>query len=474
MRRFVFLILLIAFTLGASAQTSGIFPLRARITPANAADVSLYMMLARRADRLLWSPGGSILAVVDGVDIDLYNVSSWLDAPRRIRLDQTLTDFVFSPDGSLLYTLAGGAMVAWNVETASLSQRYVVDARHLAVSPSGEYLAVLGRQNIIQMINAETREIYTINPTVRPDDIAYSSDGTRLFISDGLGGGEIIDIALRTTERMLEGADGPLAVLPASAAYSSEGRRLYSQNASGIDAIYIYNPRTGEQTGILSRPPEYQRVFGWGLNTRTNIAVGAAVGMTPEQSAVLVWSMTGGDPLVRLRHAGVRDVQPSPDGTLIASVGGGSLRLWAAGESMPTQLQTASLSQVNVVAACDTYNVRPALGEVLDGQTVSLVWSWYASNSRLVRDYLDVGVMALNLNGAVVRPWIFVSEITEDSVNDGYPTVYLYAPIGSLTRGQNAASITVTWHQTISDGFSDYGPGSSNTTDGGECAFTVR
>lgn len=473
LRRLILIVLLAGSV--ASAQPAGFLPQRTRITAENAEEVSLYMMLSRRAERVLWSPGASILAVVDGTDIDLYTAADWQRLPQRIRLEQTLTDLVFSPDGQVLYTLAAGSVVAWRTSDATMSDRFIADARKIAISPNGTTIALLARQNIIQVTQIDTRQTFSIVPSIAADDLAFSSDNRRLLISDGSGGGEVVGLALRQTETTLKGSDAvPTASLLGSAAFSGDGRRIFSQAADDSRAIWIWDAHTGENTGAMQRPAEYQRVYGWGLNTRSGIAVGAAVGMAPEQNSVLVWPLSGGEPIARLRHPGVRDAQPSPDGTLIASVGGGALRLWATEESLPAPQDAALLSQVNVVAACDVFGVRPTLGEVLDGQTVSLVWSWYAVTPRQVRDYLDSAIVRLDLDGINIRPWIFVSQTLPDEVNNGNPTVYLYAPIGALLRGQHVSQVGVTWVQPINDGYADYGPGTANLTDGGTCTFSVR
>lgn len=475
LRLFSFLVLIWVAAVPAMSQPPFILPVRERIIPANAGELSLYMMLSRRADRLLWSPGGSLLAVSDATDIDLYSVTDLLLPPLRIRLDQSLTDFAFSPDGQQLYTLVPGSLVAWNTSDATMSDRFIADARRLAVSPNGLQVALLSRQNLIRIVTVETRETYTITPTGSPDDVAFSSDGRRLLVSDGAGGGETIDLALRSTERVLGAPAGsPSVSLLMSAAYTGDGRRILSQPAESESAIIVWDVRTAEARQPLNRPAEYQRVYGWGLNTRAGIVAGAGIGMSPEQSAVLVWPLTGGDPLVRLRHPGVRDVQPSPDGTLIASVGGGTLRLWTTASSLPTPEQAMQLSQVNVVAACDVFGVQPSLGALLDGQSVSLVWSWYAQTAQQVRDYLDTAVVVLELDGLPIRPWTFITQTLPDEVNDGHPTVYMYAPIGPVALGQHLSRVNVTWVQPISDGFTDYGPGTPNLSDGGTCNFTAR
>lgn len=458
-----------------SAQPPFILPIRERITPVNAADVSLYMMLSRRADRLLWSPGASLLAVSDATDIDLYSVTDWLRPPLRIRLDQPLTDFAFSPDGQQIYTLIPGSLVAWNTASAAMTERFIADARRIAASPNGTQIALLTRQNVIQIVTVETRQTFTLDPSITPDDIAFSPDGRHLLVSDGAGGGEIIDLGLRATDRILaEKAASASVSLLDSAAYTGDGRRIFSQPAAGDTAIAVWDARSGEALSPLNRPAEFQRVNGWGLNTRAGIVAAAGIGLSPEQNAVLIWSLAGGDPLARLRHPGVRDVRPSPDGSLIASVGGGTLRLWAAAASLPLSAQAMQLSQVNVVAACDLFGVQPTLGSLLKGQSVSLVWSWYATTGQQVRDYLDAAIVALDLDGLNIRPWIFFTQTMPDPINEGYPTVYMYAPVGQVALGQHVSRLNVTWVQTITDGFTDFGPGTSNPSDGGTCNFTAR
>ena len=129
---------------------------------------------------------------------------------------------------------------------------------------------------------------------------------------------------------------------------------------------------------------------------------------------------------------------------------------------------------MNVVAACDVFGVQRSLGALLDGQSVSLVWSWYAQTDRQVRDYLDTAIFTLELDGLPIRPWVFVTRTLPDEVNEGNPTVYLYAPVGPIALGQHLSRVTVTWVQPISDGFADYGPGTANLSDGGTCNFTAR
>lgn len=475
MKRLLLLLLLLTASVSGYAQPSGVMPQRIRITSENAGDVSLYMLLSRRADRVVWSPGASVLAVVDGSDIDLYRVSDWLAAPQRIRLDQALTDLVFSPDGQLLFTLIPGSVVAWGTSDAAMRDRFIADARRIAVSPNGLQVALLSRQNIVQVVTLETRETFSLSPSIAADDLAFSSDSRRLLISDGTGGAEVIGLALRQSERVMSGTGkSPAVALLGSAAFSGDGRRIFSQAAEGTESIWVWDARSGELLGAMNRPAEYQRVYGWGINTRANIATGAAVGLTPEQNAVLLWTLSGGEPIARLRHPGARDSQLSPDGTLIASVGGGTLRLWTAAESLPTPDQAALLSQVNVVAACDVFGVQPSLGEVLDGQSVSLVWSWYAVTAQQVRDYLDAALVRLDLDAANIRPWVFVSKTLPDDANGGNPTVYLYAPVGVLLRGQHLSRVEVTWVVPINDGYADFGPGTANLADGGTCAFSVR
>ena len=128
----VLLLLVLAMGLGGAVLAQEAppsilaLPPRERITAANADSLSLYMVQAKRAERVLWSPGGSALAVLDGVDLDLYRVSDWLAAPVRFRFDQTPSDIAFSPDGRLLYVAVPGGVVGFDTATGAQTERYPI------------------------------------------------------------------------------------------------------------------------------------------------------------------------------------------------------------------------------------------------------------------------------------------------------------------------------------------------------------
>jgi hypothetical protein len=99
--------------------------------------------------------------------------------------------------------------------------------------------------------------------------------------------------------------------------------------------------------------------------------------------------------------------------------------------------------------------------------------AWYAATPQQVRDYLDVAQFQLTFDGQVVRPWVFVTQTAPDPINDGNPTVYLYAPIGAVAVGAHTSTVQVTWVRPINDGFADYGPNTANPSDGGACDFSA-
>ncbi|MCU0463970.1 MAG: WD40 repeat domain-containing protein [Anaerolineae bacterium] len=448
-------------------------PPRERITAANADSLSLYMVQAKRAERVLWSPGGSVLAVLDGVDLDLYRVSDWLAAPVRFRFDQTPSDIAFSPDGRLLYVAVPGGVVGFDTMTGAQTERYPIDARRIAPSPEGTRLAWVARSGSLEVFNRADRTSFNLAPTA--EDVIFSADGR--WVVAALTDKSALAFDLVTRQPGAAFASDSTAAAPEAPLHgvgmTGDGRTLLLPAGSGAGFAVFPFAQPGAEPINLMLPTGYNRVYGWGIQARSGLLAGAGIAGAPADSAVLVWSLNGAQPLAVLKHPGVRDAAISPDGTLLASVGGGALRLWAVGESLLTPEQARSLSAVNVVAACDVYGSRPRLGEIIGGQTVSLVWSWYAATPQQVRDYLDTALFQLTLDGQVVRPWVFVTQTLPDSVNDGNPTVYLYAPVGSLSSGSHTSAVEVTWVRPINDGFGDYGPGTSSLSDGGACSFSA-
>lgn len=476
---FLFLVLVLAMGLSGAVLAQEVppstlnLPPRERITAANANGLSLYMVQAKRAERVLWSPGGAALAVLDGVDLDLYRVSDWLAVPLRFRFDQTPSDLAFSPDGRLLYVAVPGGVVGFDTATGAQTERYPIDARRIVPSPDGADLAWVARSGAVEVFNRADRTSFNLAPAA--EDVAFSPDGRWVVASLTDKSSVAFDLVTRqpgatfTSDSTAAAPDAPLH----GVGMTGDGRTLILPAGSGAGFAVFPFTQTGAEPVNLMLPTAYNRVYGWGVQARSGLLAGAGIAGAPADSAVLVWSLSGGQPLAALRHPGVRDAAISPDGTLVASVGGGTLRLWAVGDSLLTPEQARNLSSVNVVAACDVYGSRPGLGEIIGGQTISLVWSWYAATPQQVRDYLDAALFQLTLDGQVVRPWVFVTQALPDPLNDGNPTVYLYAPVGSLSSGSHTSAVEVTWVRPINDGFGDYGPGMPNPSDGGTCSFSA-
>lgn len=459
----------------ASAQTVRL-PARSRLSPEAVVDASLYMARSIRADRIVWSPGGSLLAVVDDVDVLLFTVADWTAEPVRLRSAQPVVDLAFSRSGALLYIAQAGSITTWSVDTGATAARYVVDARRIAVSPDDSRLAVLTRQSTVDVIAVTDRSVASMPVTAPAEGVAFSRDGQSIVVSDGLGGGVILDPVLRQStvsmSPLVSQQEGH-SVLRAAAAPAGQ-RSIVTQIAAGPISFARRATADGAVEAEYALPAAFSQVYGWDVNPRGNLLAGAGIGRSPEQSAVVVWHYRDAFAVETLAHPGVRDVAISPDGTLIASVGGGALRLWSAEDSSFDAEFLAGLRQVNVVAACSDLGVGPSAVPPVGGQTVSLVWSWYAATEAQVREYLDAAVFVLTLDSVVVRPWVFVSRIAPDEANGGDPTVYLYAPVGQVGAGSHWTTIDVTWVRSIDDGYAKFGPGTPNLSDGGSCSFTAQ
>jgi hypothetical protein len=456
------------------AQPREALPPRVPITPETAAAITHYMQRPLRADRVLWSPGGSVLAVIDSTDILLFNASDWLAEPLQIRLDQAIADVGFSADGLLILTASPGAIIGWNVTDGTQSLRLNLDASRIALSPDNLALAAITRRGAIEIWNMQERTGYVLaEPTggAVGRDLTFTPDGGALLVESN-GQVNELNLIFRDSQPMAQVVGA--ATIARGLAVTADGRHIVVAT-DGPFALSALNLRSDAEATEFALPAEYQRVNGWAVNTRAGLVVAAGVASVPEQSALLVWSLaSGGEPLARLRHAGVRDSAPNRDGSLIASVGGGTLRLWALEASLPTAEQARLLSDVNVVAACDSVGAAPIPGSIVGGQRLSLVWSWYAQTQDQVRAYLDAAIFQVELDGQSPRVWLFFTQTKVDAVNDDLPTVYVFAPVGVLPSGSHQAGVEVTWTRPISDGFDEYGPGTNFTSDGGSCRFAAN
>jgi hypothetical protein len=163
----------------------------------------------------------------------------------------------------------------------------------------------------------------------------------------------------------------------------------------------------------------------------------------------------------------------SPTGQLITATLSGVLTgtpssgIGQEGNSSPQQ-------GVDVLAYCNNPAYRtPAPTNLVAGATIDIWWSWFAKTEAQVRDHLANAVYAVDIDGVTLQNLRqYQGSIRQQS--DGNYYVYWYVPAGPLTSGSHEITYSVTWTNAISDGYEQFGPGTTNTSQSGKCTFTVQ
>jgi hypothetical protein len=128
------------------------------------------------------------------------------------------------------------------------------------------------------------------------------------------------------------------------------------------------------------------------------------------------------------------------------------------------------LSDVNVLAYCRAVdrNAPPVRAD----QTVSIEWSWFVQRPELMEDHLENANYEVLLDGRLLTNYEdFQTEMRREA---GNWIVYWYVPVGTLTPGRHEVTFRLTWDEAISDGYDEFGPGTENEIDEGNCVFNVN
>lgn len=451
---------------------------REPIRVANVRELALMAVLQRPdVDEARWSPGGSILAVAGGARVWLYDARDLSAEPRTLpHIDQVL-DMAFSADGMRLAVAAGGSITVWSLRDGITISNVLVNAQTLAYSPDGArvaYITTFGDVGWVDLAAGSTRILAPGDGHRVPVGLAYDRAGATLAVAQADGVVALYDGRNGAPRDPI----GTPAETPGTVAgrqdardglvYSDNGRYLAALDRGTARRLTVWD--TGRAVPLYTLQFPDETFYALAFNTRAGI-LAAASGAEGGQQRVRLWQTASGALLADLPHPGVRGVAFSPDGTLLATAGGDMVRLWGVSSGLPTPEQARALSRFNIVAGCDTFGVIPE--RAVAQQSVSLVWSWYAATPELVREHVEAAQYTVQLNGAPVTAWRFLTQTVPDAANNGDPTIYWYAPVGRLPAGDYIARYSATWSRPISDGYADFGPGTANEREDGACAFRV-
>jgi hypothetical protein len=123
-----------------------------------------------------------------------------------------------------------------------------------------------------------------------------------------------------------------------------------------------------------------------------------------------------------------------------------------------------------IFAECNAFLPQAKPGVVYDTDNVVIFWSWYAKTQEQVQQHVDNAQYSVTLNGA---PFDNVELLPIQKRGRNYWAFYI-ARIGNLRPGGYGVQYKLTWGQQISDGYDNYGPGTSRPELTGSCGFHIR
>ncbi len=121
-----------------------------------------------------------------------------------------------------------------------------------------------------------------------------------------------------------------------------------------------------------------------------------------------------------------------------------------------------------IYAACENFALALP-GIVYDADNVTVYWSWYARTRQQVEDHIANAIYSVRVNTALLQG-VQRSEVQQRGRNYW---VFYQVDLGNLQPGHYEVEYRVEWAQPITDGYDDFGPGTSNVRDAGNCNFDV-
>jgi WD40 repeat protein len=265
---------------------------------------------------VLWSPGGTLLAVFTEPGVWLY---SYYEEPQYLEnAAGTLTGAAFSPRGDTLNVVlndaSGGKIQVWDIATRTsleVMEANAPDEYGMAYNPDGHSListgctSAAGCRSVARLLTLPAE-----NKGARV--LAVSPDGQHV-ISTAEAKLNIWDVNSRVSLYSVNGHHDEVR----AAAFSPDNMQFASGSIDG--RVIVRDATSGELLNTLDSGP---------VNTVAFTPDGSLLAAGTQDGTVRLWNTRTWEPVQTLENLGwVTGIAFSPDGTRLA-VGGESVTLW--------------------------------------------------------------------------------------------------------------------------------------------------
>lgn len=121
-----------------------------------------------------------------------------------------------------------------------------------------------------------------------------------------------------------------------------------------------------------------------------------------------------------------------------------------------------------IYAACENFALALP-GLIYDSDPVTVYWSWYTRTEAQMQQHLANAQYSVRMNGASFND---VVQSAPQRLSGLYYVFYTFN-VGNLRPGHYEVEYRLTWANPVNDGFADFGPGTANPADEGNCNFDI-
>jgi hypothetical protein len=121
-----------------------------------------------------------------------------------------------------------------------------------------------------------------------------------------------------------------------------------------------------------------------------------------------------------------------------------------------------------IFAECNRFPLAEP-GIIYDTDRVVVYWSWFTRTRAQMDQHLANAQYSVRMNGATFNR----VAVSTPEQRGGNFWVFYTADVGNLRPGHYEVEYRLTWAQKVFDGFEEFGPGSDNVQEAGNCNFNV-